>query len=56
MKKIIIILAIIVCVSVAYQSGKPQYINDTYQLNGIVTEQNNGITTIETTEIGRAHV
>lgn len=50
MKKIIIILAILVCIVVAYQSGKPQLINDTYQLNGIVIEQNNGITTIETTD------
>lgn len=50
MKKIIIILTLIVCISVAYQSGKPQLINDTYQLNGIVTEQNNGITVIETTD------
>ena len=50
MKKIIIILTIIVCISVAYQSGKPQFINDTYQANGIVIEQNNGITTIETTD------
>lgn len=50
MKKIIILLAVIVCIVVAYQSGKPQYINDTYQANGIVIEQNNGITTIETTD------
>lgn len=50
MKKIIIVLTIIVCVSVAYQSGKPQCINDTYQVNGIVIEQNNGITTIETVD------
>jgi hypothetical protein len=50
MKKIIILLAIIVCVVVAYQSGKPQLIDDTYQANGIVIEQNNGITTIETTD------
>lgn len=50
MKKIIIILTIIVCISVAYQGGKPQLIDDTYQLNGIITEQNNGITTIETTD------
>ena len=50
MKKIIIILTIIVCISVAYQSGKPQLIDDTCQANGIVIEQNNGITTIETTD------
>lgn len=50
MKKIIILLAVIVCISVSYQSGKPQFIDDTYQANGIVIEQNNGITTIETTD------
>ena len=50
MRKIIIVLAIMVCISVAYQSGKPQLISDTYQINGIVTEQTNGITTIETTD------
>lgn len=50
MRKIIILFVVIMCVVVAYQSGKPQLINDTYQLNGIVTEQNNGTTIIETTD------
>lgn len=50
MRKIIIALAVVVCVIVAYQSGKPQLISDTYQTNGIITEQTNGITVIETTD------
>ena len=50
MKKIIIILAVIMCVVVAYQSGKPQLVDDTYQLDGLVIEETNGITIIETTD------
>ena len=50
MKKIIIILTIIVCVSVAYQSGKPQLVDDTYQLGGVVVEETNGVIVIETTD------
>lgn len=50
MKKIIIILAVIMCVVVAYQSGKPQLVDDTYQLGGVVVEETNGVTVIETTD------
>lgn len=50
MKKIIVILVIIVCVMGAYQSGKPQLVDDTYQLNGVVVEEVNGVTVIETTD------
>ena len=50
MKKIIVILAIIVCIMGAYQSGKPQLVDDTYQLSGVVVEETNGITVIETTD------
>lgn len=31
-------------------SGKPQLINDTYQLGGVVVEETNGVTVIETTD------
>ena len=50
MRKIIIIIAVIILVVVAYQSGKPQFISDTYQLNGIVTEETDHNTIIETTD------
>lgn len=50
MRKIIIIIAVILLVVVAYQSGKPQLISDTYQLDGIVIEETNHNTIIETTD------